>query len=201
MALLLITTAVILLANAAEPPDGWFASGLNPWNYEMTLDPGNAHTGRASGHIKAKATPGAGDDAAAGKWATLMQTATRLDAFLGKRVRMTVWVKTAEATWAVPWMRVDGRDGMAAFDNMKDRTPPAIIKGSTGWTRYEFVLDVPKDAISLNYGLMLGGYGEAWIDDVNLEAVPETVPTTDITHGKEKPRSKYGPPRNLGFEN
>jgi hypothetical protein len=47
------------------------------------------------------------------------------------------------------WMRVDKRTEVLAIDNMQRRA----IKGTTGWQRYEVVLDVPKEATGVAFGI------------------------------------------------
>ena len=80
--------------------------------------------------------------------------------------------------WAGLWFRVDGPNNgepqSLAFDNMQERP----IKGTTDWTRYEIVLDVPEAAQRLAFGILLAGGGQVWMDDLKFEVVPTTVKTT-----------------------
>lgn len=65
------------------------------------------------------------------------------DEYLGKRIRLNGYVKNEKITgWAGMWMRVDGTDKNTslAFDNMANRA----IGGTSDWTKYEIVLDVPR---------------------------------------------------------
>ena len=57
------------------------------------------------------------------------------------------------------------------------------IKGTTDWTRYEIVLDVPDEAQRLAFGILLAGGGQVWMDDLKFEVVPTTVKTTGGAHG------------------
>src|SRR3954447_19108622 len=76
------------------------------------------------------------------------------------------------------------------------------IKGTTDWRKYELVVDVPNDSAGVFYGLLLiGGRGKAWIDDVVLETVDDSVPTTRITKFSHEAVSVPDHPTNLGFEN
>jgi hypothetical protein len=104
--------------------------------------------------------------------------------YLGKRVRMSAWVKTANVTgWAGLWLRVDGAAGAGgaslAFDNMGKRP----IKGTTDWTRYEVVLDVAPSAKDLAFGLLLDGPGQTWLNDLRFEIVDASVAVTDTAGG------------------
>lgn len=94
----------------------------------------------------------------------------------GKRVRYSGWIKTEAITrgYAGLWWRVDGDEGkVLAFDNMRDRGP----KGTTPWTRYEIVLEVPANATNINFGVIHPGDGTAWFDSLAVEL--DGAPSTD----------------------
>src|ERR1017187_9937896 len=89
---------------------------------------------------------------------TLMQMC-KPDKYLGKRVRMTGYVKSESVTdWAGLWLRVDQANSQVplAFDNMQDRA----IKGTYAWKKYEIVLDVPANASMIAFGALLSGTGQ-----------------------------------------
>ncbi len=93
--------------------------------------------------------------------------------------------------WAGLWFRVDGPNNTTlAFDNMEQRA----IKGTTDWTRYEIVLDVPNEAQRLAFGVLLAGGGQVWMDDLRFEVVPTTVKTTG------QGMVELPAPTNLNFE-
>ena len=68
------------------------------------------------------------------------------------------------------------------------------IQGTRDWQKYEIVLDVPDNSLGIAFGFLLVGQGEGWVDDMQLEAVGQDVPTTDYYN--------YLPqqPVNLDFE-
>ena len=77
-------------------------------------------------------------------------------------------------------MRVDGPKGqMLAFDNMDDR----LITSNVEKRRYDIVLDVPLESQHIVYGAILGGGGELYLEEVRLEVVDSTVPTTNLLTG------------------
>lgn len=168
-------------------PKGWFIAGSHPEDYDMEIDHKVFHSGSASGHIKSRKS--------AQGFGTLMQI-SKVDKFLGKRVRMSGYVKAEQvANWAGLWMRVDGsEDKSVSFDNMQDRP----IKGSIDWNRYEIVLDVPQNSVKLAYGILLNGEGEVWMDDLKFDTVTDDVPPTDLKLkvSKELPDEPF----NLDFE-
>jgi hypothetical protein len=184
LACLLLAPAIAL----AEPlPAGWTKAGNQPAEYDVGTDTGTRHGGRASGFVKFVATEPHG-------FGTLMQTSGP-GAYLGKRVRLSAFVKTEKVDrgWAGLWLRLDGPQAgqsprVLGFDNMQDRG----IKATNDWKRVEIVLDVPAETVNLAFGVLLAGDGEVWIDDLAFEIVPQTVPVT--SHGLTSA------PSNLDFE-
>jgi len=174
---------------AQQLPKGWIQAGQNPTDYEMAVNPHAGRNGGACAYIKSKAPD-------ARTFGTLMQSFDAAQ-YKGKRLRLSAWVKSAEIRdWAGLWMRIDGStDGRGfpatlGFDNMQDRP----IKGTTDWKRYEVVLDVPAEALSVNFGILLSGAGQAWLDGVAFDSVGSEVAVTT----KQPPLPKQ--PVNLDFE-
>jgi hypothetical protein len=186
-----LLTAIV--TNAGETPKGWFAAGNKPRDYEMTTDHSIVHGGNASASVKCVAQSAVG-------FGTLMQTC-RADTFRGKRVRFSGYVRAAGVNdWAGLWLRVDGPTSgdsknpePLAFDNMQQRP----IKGTSDWTKYEIVLDVPERAQEIAFGILLSHGGQVWVDDLKMEEVGTDVPTT-VSQKEES--SSPAAPVNLGFE-
>jgi hypothetical protein len=185
-AILMVCACPVLAA--AQPdvvPQGWFKAGSMPQDYEVGTDRAVRRSGGASAYVRARVAAPRG-------FGTVMQ-AFAADEFRGKRVRLAGYLRTAGVRkWAGLWMRVDGpeRRSPLAFDNMQDRA----LSGTTEWTRGEIVLDVPPEAVTINFGLLLEGEGQVWVDDIEIIAVGREVPTTG--HGPRLPSR----PRNLDFE-
>lgn len=147
-------------------PSGWFLAGNNPTNYRTGVDRSDIHDGLPSAYL-ASLAKGNG-------FGTLMQSISAAN-YAGKRVRLRGWVKSQDVgDWAGLWMRVDKGRETVAFDNMQDRG----IKGVQPWSTYDVVLDVPADATSINFGILLTGSGEVWLNDLSLEVVETDTPTT-----------------------
>jgi hypothetical protein len=51
------------------------------------------------------------------------------------------------------------------------------ITGTTAWRRHEVVLEVPRTATAVAFGILLSGTGEVLLRDVALEAVTGVAPT------------------------
>jgi hypothetical protein len=84
-----------------------------------------------------------------------------------------------------------------SFDNMKGGKKDRSIQGSSDWTRYDIVLDVPMNASNIAYGALLPGTGQIWFDDMKFEVVDKDVPTTGM---EEETMSTNKEPVNLSFE-
>jgi hypothetical protein len=187
---LLISLTITLFS--FELPTGWFKAGSDPKSYDMGIDKGAGQDGKNAATIKSNTKKIKG-------FGTLMQNCLP-DNYLGKRVRMTGLVKTKDVSdWAGLWFRVDEKssNNSLSFDNMKDGKKDRSIKGTTDWTKYEIVLNVPLKASNLAYGALLVGNGQIWFDDFKFEVVDTNVPTTG--KGKEEimPNKE---PVNLDFE-
>jgi hypothetical protein len=150
--------------------------GSGTGDYEIGLDTDTQHSGEASAFVRSKKANPEG-------FASITQLITP-KAYLNKRLRLRGFIKTAEVEgWSGMWMRVDGPGGRSmrqtlAFDNMASRP----ISGTTSWTEYDVVLDVPSYATGIAFGVLLEGNGTVWIDDMTLEAVASDVATTDQYH-------------------
>ncbi len=182
--ILFVVTALTLLSFAL--PENWFKAGSKPKSYEMGIDKAAGRDGKNAATIKSidKDIDGFG---------TLMQMC-KPGKYLGKRVRMSGYMKSENVSgWSGLWFRVDqeGSKKSLSFDNMADRP----IKGTTGWTKYEIVLDVPENASALAFGALLNSTGQVWFDTITFEIVDTSVKTT----GKNE-SDGLSEPSNLDFE-
>jgi hypothetical protein len=57
------------------------------------------------------------------------------------------------------------------FDNIRDRQ----VHGTTEWTKYDLVVDVPQTSTNIAFGVIIVGGGMIWIDELKLEVVDETA--------------------------
>ncbi len=93
------------------------------------------------------------------------------------------------------WMRIDGKDNPSkplSFDNMANRP----IKGTTELKKYNIVLDIPSNSNLINFGLILSGTGEVWVNGLKYEVVDKDVPTTYLLNNAPKADATV----NLDFE-
>jgi tetratricopeptide (TPR) repeat protein len=150
-----------------EIPFKWHRAGDKPKSYAMGIDKGSDARGGNAVALKSI------EDKIKG-FGTLMSS-LKADSYIGRKIRLTGYLKSEDVLdWAGFWMRVDGKEKgkSLAFDNMQDRA----IKGSTNWTKYEILLDVPENATYIAFGALLSGTGKIWVDDIKLELVEKKKP-------------------------
>ena len=156
-----------------EPvPAPWFISGTHRANYQAGLLPStSASTYDGSRVVQLRLREGVADAVGFG---TLMQSisATR---YLGRRVRFAAAIRTHQVSdWAGLWLRIDTAAGTHQIDNMHDRP----LTQTTAWQEADVVLDVPEEATSLHFGVLLAGGGAVDLAQPSFEAVATDVPIT-----------------------
>jgi len=191
--ILFIGVAAFLIS--FDLPTGWFKAGDQPNSYDMGIDKGAGQDGKNAATIKSidKTIKGFG---------TLMQNC-QPGKFLGKRVRMSGYMKTKDVMeWAGFWLRIDTKEGEKnmPFDNMHDGKKDRSVKGTTDWTKYEIVLDVPLSTEGLAYGALISGTGQIWFDNLKFEIVDNSVNTTGIGISNNEQPVIPSEPINLDFE-
>jgi len=190
-AVLKVAAVVSLSAVAlcAAVPRGWYLAGSKPQDYQTGVNDTQYNGHRVAFLRSVAATPTG--------FGTLMQD-FRADDYAGKRVRFSAMLKTENvAEWAGIWMRIDKNIGssspkMLVLDNMHDRP----VKGTEDWKPCQVVLDVPKDATSIFFGLTLNGSGNVMMSDAKIETVGLDVETTAKPFPERQAPSS---PTNLDF--
>jgi hypothetical protein len=160
----------LLGETALDPlPDGWFTAGTHPAQYGAGLLPRDcAYDGKRVIQLRFHAAEPPGG------FGTVMQS---IDAarYRGLRVRYSAMIRGREITsWAGAWLRVDTAAGARSLDNMQDRA----LRGTTAWTEAANVLDVPHDAASVHFGVLLSGAGAVNLAQPRFEVVGADVPVT-----------------------
>jgi C-terminal processing protease CtpA/Prc len=85
--------------------------------------------------------------------------------FTGARLELRGFLKLENvAEFAGLWMREDSDVEAAAFDNMQSRQ----LKGTHDWAEYSIVLPLRPEAKQLYFGVLSGGTGKTWADDLQL---------------------------------
>lgn len=165
-----VAALVLPAAARAQVPAGWQAVTDGSGEYTVTSDGSRRDGGQGFAGATIKA------NVAEPRGSALLAQSIRADAYRGKRIRLSGFLKTIgvnEGT-AVLFMRVDGDGIVQTSDYMQNR--PMML--TTDWEKRDVVLDVPNDAIGITYGFMLGGTGQAWLDEVAIDVVGDDVPVT-----------------------
>ena len=134
-------------------PDGWFMWGQD---YNLQKDGNIFHQGKYSIYVSSPDEPGN----------SFGCPAYRIPAkYIGKEIELKAYVKMENVTGRMGLlMRIDGKSGALAFDNMQSRP----IKGTSDWTQYSVKLAYPEDAKSIYIGAILSGKGKIWIDNFEV---------------------------------
>jgi hypothetical protein len=155
-------------------PPAWRLTGSHHRDYEVGLLPGVVR----DGHRVAQLRLGPEVSQPSG-FGALMQSIAAAR-YLGRRIRYRGLLRAGQVTgWGGLWLRVDGTRGPLLLDNMQDRP----VRLSTDWTEASIVLDVPGDAESLHFGMLLSGGGALDLARPEFEEAPATVPVT-VTAGQ-----------------
>jgi hypothetical protein len=163
-------------------PPGWFVSHPSPDIHRIGLDP--MHQGVAV----IETLPGA--EPREDQTGVLMQSIAA-DVYRGQTIAFSADLQTEAAGSGTLWMRIDGQAGRTLrFDNMMHDADRAL-RGTTGWRPVRVVLDVPDEAATIHFGMLLVGKGRLRARGLRLDPVAEQ-PTG---RNPRPPR-----PANLGFK-
>lgn len=163
----LSTTANTFNRQQPDPFFGWSKAGFNTDQYHTGFLEKAKESERHLGFIKALQPSKRG-------FGTLMQTAG-IEQYKGQRIQLTAYIKTAKAKSAGAWFRVNGEKKTLAFDNMNGRR----LTGTNDWKKVTLVLDIPHEAESVSYGVLLEGKGQVWFEQPTFQIVNLTVRTTE----------------------
>ena len=137
-----------------SPPSGWTVSPPGEGTVAETMTEG-CPEGARCGRLVRKDT-GAGYSA--------MVEVVRADAYRGKRIRLQGMLRMASGT---------GRTILYLQVNRSGSEHTSFTGQAAGavWRKDELLADVPKDAETLQFGLVVAGPAEGWIDAVEVQAL------------------------------
>jgi len=187
--LLLIMIAELPRIAVAQIAYHWTLDGKSE-SYQIGLDSIVSYTGRPS--ICINATTESRGFISLSRW-------FKADLYRRKRVRLSAYLKSVDVNdWAGLWMRIEGERAseftpVPILDSMHSRP----IKGTTEWTRYELVLEVPERANRIFFGFLFSGLGTVWGDSFEFGVVDARAPITTMKSGSDG-RPQH--PINLDFE-
>jgi hypothetical protein len=169
----------VLLVGAALADDeisgvipGWLVKSTPNGSFLFGTEHAEGSSHAKSAFLKIKAP----DSAASG---VLLQKVSA-ESYRGLRLRISARIPTPGGVGAQLFFRVDNADGKRlTYDNMEKRA----IFGTTPWTRYEDVLDVPQDGQFIQFGIYANGANgpeKIWAKDFKLEEVAKDVSLTAL---------------------
>lgn len=171
-----ILAAKIAAATVPElqMPEGWHPGGQGaPGLYRMGLDPDHLGAVRISSTQDQAATAGE-------QFGTLMQSIVA-DRYRGGKLRLTAELRGELVGLGAIWMRIDPLEGrFLRFDNLMTRKSGGALQGSFAWTERSIVLDVPAEAASVHYGVLMKGAGDLWARRFSLEVADDDATTTAV---------------------
>jgi hypothetical protein len=110
------------------------------------------------------------------RYAGVLQRQIPVEAWRGKRVRLTLPVKVEGDGLAHTWAWV------GKSNDIYLRAQPQAVAPGGAWQPHQYVLDVPQDAVNLVVDMRLSGKSSTlWADDVKVEAVNDDVALTRTT--------------------
>jgi erythromycin esterase len=151
---------------AGQSPPGWVLIDISrSQHYRFLLSTDDPRRGRLAARL---AAPEGGVPTMG--WGGIKQTIDAAPYRLARiRLRMPVRLEPQrERDHAQAWLRIDRADGSLVFiDTMETRPISA-----DSWAAYDLFADVPADAATIHYGVMLYGEGAVSVDDVSVQVVP-----------------------------
>lgn len=172
---------------------GWIMAGDDPRGYETGIqDDDTTEIGQmAVRYIFSNRGRAKG-------FGTVMQM-VNADAYMGKRMKFSAEVKSSGVEeGAGLWMRIDGKARrMLGFDNMGNRS----IKGTTGWQKYQVVLDFPAGSIAFGLGILLVGLGQVWFREMKFDETMDESTNIDMNEENDMETGYPAEPMNLDLSN
>lgn len=152
------------------PPNDFFDLSSLTTGYQLAVDLTTTHSGPNALVIIGNDPNGFGYRG--------IEQSVKADAYRGKRVRVSAWVKSTNAAGPQVgvWMVVDGHTMQLAADDMSDRP----LRGTTDWHQVNVALDVPDSAIGITFGALMSGSGTLFVDDMTWDVVPADGPSTNL---------------------
>lgn len=150
----------------AEP---WQKFSFFGASYTAAGDPSVLHDGHPTICIASTAK------ATAKQWISYNFTEPHPEKFKGTHIRVTVWMKSSGVSGGSGvWIRGFGASGKPADEVQRGHRP---LRGTTDWKQYTGEMDVPEDATTLSWGIVMNGTGKIWLDVESARCV------IDDTHG------------------
>ena len=139
-------------------PAGWTARESVHGEYRVGIDHRIVHAGQSSRFLRSLVERPTG--------AVTVFQRFQAKRYQGGRVRLTAFLRSEAVSGAFVALGTEGAD--ATTD----------VSGTTGWKKYELVMDIPRRCESITVFLTLRGSGTIWADDFRFEQVDSSVPVS-----------------------
>ena len=147
-------------------PEGWFSvQHAGELSYVFRLDPAIRHSGAQSLRI---------DNVGPEPYGEIHQQLGAAS-FRGKTLRVRGWIRTRGVTGnslapgAVLTLQALRSGAIVAYNHGGDE----VQKGDSEWTRHDTELAIPSAADQIEFGAMLPGPGQMWVDDIEVLVLPK----------------------------
>jgi hypothetical protein len=158
--------------------ESWHIFSPTAQRYSVAVDPAVEHDGHAATCFRSST-------ASRGQWAVYQYSDLRPDPkFLGHRIRMTAWIKSAGVTGkcGLQMHTFGAWDRQLTDEGQKGHRP---IIGTRDWQQYSAVVDVPAETKTIFWSLTLNGRGKLWMDMDSVQVdladdAPEPADTTGL---------------------
>ena len=136
-------------------PDRWHAFSANK-GYKVSTDTLIKHSGKRSLKIES--------DSSGVRYGVIGTTIAA--PVTGKEIEVRAWVKTQDVSYFMGLMlRIDDAESNSlAIENLQKKE----IHGTKDWALYKVKLKIPKNAVNIHIGPLLGGTGTIWVDDIQI---------------------------------
>ena len=92
----------------------------------------------------------------------MMRYTKNINAYKGKRISMSAYISAVNVKgFAGLWIAPDGK-------NYKE---VGHLSGTTGWKKINIILNVPKNATDLRFGVKLKGSGKVWANNFSFKVL------------------------------
>jgi RNA polymerase sigma factor (sigma-70 family) len=156
--------------------ESWHIFSPTAQRYSVTVDPAVQHDGHATTCFRSSTASHA-------QWATYEYSDLRPDPkFLGHRIRMTAWIKSAGVTGkcGLQIHTFGAWDKQLTDEGQQGHRP---IMGTRDWQQYSAVVDVPAETKTIYWSLTLNGRGKLWMDmdSVQVDLADDAANPGDTT--------------------
>src|SRR5581483_1123134 len=174
-----------VMVTSRAPRNLNFNAGLQGWYYFVDRYQPQAFDWHIDTQVTPDATPslaitfrGADQNGKGPGLVDVMHEGFLADDYCGKRVRLLAYARSVDVDQAYLSLRIVGSPSLANSEGTlyTTTTQDRPLHGTTEWTPYELVMDVPNDSSVIEFSFIVKGKGQVWLNGIQLAVVSESVP-------------------------